>query len=177
MLAPEEMCQSLAVDGQEAPSFLKSGADGWECSLLLATSSDPAAPSLFLQVRGGEDGQFTIVRVKFNLADGRLAADLSRRSLAFLHAAMRMPPSENLDDELAAKLASEKDFYFVAGYHALVFRREVDDPSRYNLIGFNRRIAGTEPFASWPMASTVAESTPTRVPKGPRLSAQSGGSP
>lgn len=177
MLAPEDMCRSLAVEGQEAPSFVKSGADGWECSMLFATSSDPAGDSLFLQARGGEDGQFTIARVKFNLAGGRLPDDLSRRSLAFLRAAMKLPPSENLDEDFSAKLASQADFYFIAGYHALTFRREVDNPGRYNLIGFNRRIAGAEPWIAWPRAGIVAEDAPVRAPKGPRLSAQSGGSP
>jgi hypothetical protein len=174
---PDEMCGSLSSDGQETPSFVKSGADGWECSLLSATSNDPASSSLFLQVRGGDDGQFTIVRVKFNLADGRLTDDFSRRSLAFLHRAMTLPPSESLDEELMEKLASQADFYFIAGYTALSFRREVDDPDRYNLIGFNRKIVGADRLTAWPKAISAAAVASSRAPKGPRISAQSTGSP
>jgi hypothetical protein len=174
---PDTMCQSLAAEGQEAPAFIKSGADGWECSMLFTVSKDPAASSLFLHVRGGNNGQFNVVRVKFNLSDGRLTGDISRRSLSFLRAAMMLPPSDSLDESLQEKLENQTDFYFIAGYHALKFRREVDDPNRYNLIGFNSRTIGAEPASFWPKTASVVDTLPTRSTKGPRLSAQSSGSP
>jgi hypothetical protein len=174
---PDEMCRSLASEGQEAPSFVRSGAAGWECSMLFTASADPTASSLFLHVRGADDGRFAVVRVKFNLADGRLTTDLSRHAVAFLRAAMTLPPSENLDEDLAAKMAGQTDFYFVAGYHALAFRREIEDANRYNLIGFNRKIVGEERVTTWPKAGTFAAAAATRAPKGPRLPAQSNGNP
>jgi hypothetical protein len=173
---PETMCEALASGGLEAPSFTRFGKDGWECSMLVENPDNPAASSLFLQVRGDADGDFTIIRVKFNLADGRLTEDLSQGALRFLRAAMALPPSAELDDALGQKMGGQSDFYFIAGYHALTFRREIDDPNRYNLIGLNRKHAGKERVKSWPKVISAKGRKSTTAHKGPRLSAQSGGS-
>lgn len=173
MPRPETMCEALASGGLEAPSFTRSGKDGWECSMLVEKPENPAASSLFLQVRGDADGEFTIIRVKFNLADGRLTEDLSQGALRFLRAAMALPPSEELDDALERKMAEQSNFYFIAGYHALTFRREIDDPNRYNLIGLNRKHVGDERVGSWPKVISATKQKSTIVYKGPRLPAQS----
>lgn len=169
---PETMCEGLASNGQETPSFTRSGNSDWECSTLVERPGAMPASSLFLQVRGGADGKFALIRVKFNLADGRMTKDLSQSALAFLRAAMALPPSDEFDDALRQRMEAQADFYFVAGYYALTFRREIDDPDRYNLIGVNRKTIGVERIESWPKA--VSQSA--RAPKGPRHSAQTAGS-
>lgn len=169
---PEALCQSLAADGQEAPSFSRSTDGGWECSTLLTASRDENASSLFLQTRGAADNRFNAVRVKFNLMDGALTTELGQSAIGFVNATMSLRPSDQLEDELMEKLIAREDFYFFAGYHALTFRREIDAADRYNLIGFDRRSTGNDLISEWPRIRKPGEWRIALVQKGPRLSSQ-----
>lgn len=170
---PDALCLSLDTGSEAPPTFSRSAAMDWECSALLPGSGDSDRSSLFLQVRGAADYRFNVIRVKFNLADGAMTTRLARNALGFVNAAMALPPSDDLDEELVRKLINRENFYFHAGYYALTFRREINDTDRYNLIGFNRRSAGTMPISDWPRIRRNGDRRVTLVPKGPRLTSPS----
>jgi hypothetical protein len=132
-----DMCKAQAERGQEKPAYAASPERGWECSMLRDGLGDTEAASLFLQGRGNEKMPADAIRIKFNLAGGPLANDLADQALAFLHASTALEPNSDLDEALRTKLTEQTDFYFIAGYQALTFRREMGDHTRYNLIGLD----------------------------------------
>jgi hypothetical protein len=171
-LSPSAMCETLSSAGQEPPFFQRRGESGWECSVLLSDRpDDPLSGSLFLQARGETRG-FSILRVKFNLADGRLPENAARHAVDFIRAVTALPADKDLDANLMSRLAKLEDFYFIAGYHGFSFRRELDDASRYNLIAFNRYPTGAEFPVYWPSPDgLVAADISSRLSKGPRITA------
>lgn len=135
---PADMCSGQAAGTQEIPAFAESEQRGWECSMLRDQIGTNRSASLFLQARGALHEPAGNIRVKFNLADGKLDGDLAAQALAFLRLAASMPRDPALYDILAKMLTTQTDFYFFAGYQGLTFRQEIGDPSRYNLIGTDR---------------------------------------
>lgn len=170
--APEQMCRDQAVEGQEEPSFTQSPERGWECSML-RTDLAAAASSLFLQARGRAYASFTGIRVKFNLAGKTISQDLASEAVDFVFSAASMLPEAEMEAALEQKLLAGEDFYFLAGYYRMTFRREMDTIDRFNLVGVDRTaVIGAAPPHRWSMdhRSESVEGD-RKLSKGPRLPA------
>lgn len=127
--------------------------------------------SLFLQARGPMHAAADNIRVKFNLAGGKLDGDLAAQALAFVRLAASLPRDPALSDILTKMLTTQADFYFFAGYHGLTFRQEIGNPGRYNLIGIDRTSKTlTDHLQLWPTELEARTQTEdTRTGKLPRL--------
>lgn len=165
---PADMCSAQAAGAHEIPAFAESEQRGWECSMLLDSLGASRSASLFLLARGAMHAPADNIRVKFNLADGKLDGDLAAQALAFFRLAASMPRDPSLTDRLTKMLNSQGDFYFFAGYQSLTFRQEVGNPGRYNLIGIDRTSKTlTDRPRRWPMEQQIG--TPIQDTKAGRL--------
>ncbi len=166
-----DMCSDQAAATQEIPAFAETEQRGWECSLLRDKLGANSSASLFLQARGPIHAQADSIRVKFNLAGGTLDGDLAAQALTFFRVAASMPRDPSLSEKLAKMLTTQADFYFFAGYQSLIFRQEVGDPGRYNLIGTDRTSKLlTDSPTIWPtQTQNSTSSQDARIERGPRL--------
>lgn len=135
---PADMCSRQAAGAREIPAFAESQQRGWECSMLRDGFGANHSASLFLQARGALHAPADSIRVKFNLAGGKLDGDLAAQALAFFRSAASMPRDPALSEALTKLLTTQADFYFFAGYQSLTFRQEIGNPGRYNFIGSDR---------------------------------------
>ncbi|MBB6161936.1 hypothetical protein HNQ72_001754 [Rhizobium wenxiniae] len=165
---PADMCSRQAAGAQEIPAFAESEQRGWECSMLRDGLGANRSASLFLQARGSMHEPADNIRVKFNLASGKLDGELATQALAFFRLATAMPRDPALSEVLAKMLTTQTDFYFYAGYQGLTFRQELGDPGRYNLIGTDRtsKIPGDHPRL-WPTEQKM--DMPTQATKTARI--------
>jgi hypothetical protein len=136
-IRPATTCALFATTDPDAPPAFVMHDEDWECALLTAPIGTGQS-ILFLQARGAaSDTRY--VRTKFNLNDGRMTKNLSAEALRFAKLFLPSPIVElELADKIEAKLIALEDFsLFVDGYN-VTFRRELNDPSKGNLI-FSKR--------------------------------------
>gem|GEM_PF-1931390 len=168
---PADMCSRQAAGAQEIPAFAESEQRGWECSMLRDGLGANRSASLFLQARGLMHEPADNIRVKFNLASGKLDGELATQALAFFRLAAAMPRDLALSETLTKMLTTQADFYFYAGYQGLTFRQELGNPGRYNLIGTDRtsKIPADHPRL-WPTEQETGMPTQaTKTARVPRL--------
>lgn len=163
------ICAAQSLEQQEKPAYAASPERGWECSMLRTNIGETHVASLFLQARGREHSPADGIRVKFNLSGGSLSPELADQALAFIHATAAMRPDVELDEALRKRLTGQADFYFIAGYQGMSFRREIADPSRYNLIGRDVAMVDGRPQILDMEPSGAVDDEDSHSGKGPRL--------
>lgn len=136
---PAAICASLSRPEPDAPPTFVSQDEGWECAFLTPPIGH-AQSTLFLQARGSSL-ETRSVRAKFNLNDGTMTPELALRAVSF--AAAFLPLSiidQGLRDQIEARLTAMEDFSLVIDRFSVSFRRELNDPTRGNLIFATRRV-------------------------------------
>ncbi|MGK6312897.1 DUF6030 family protein [Neorhizobium sp. DT-125] len=172
-LAPTQICNSIAEDGQETPSLVTRENGGWECSSLREYAAPEGQSSLFVQIRGMRDGTFSGFRIKFNLGAGGMTAELGDQASRLVAAGIRpLAVSADMEAALKQKLMSQTDFYFLLGYYPIAFKREISEATRFNMIAANRPAPPTE-LSQRPVATTARADADRnmRIGKGSRLPA------
>lgn len=131
---PADICNAMAEDGPERPSFTTRENGTWECS----TFREHAASSVFVQMRGLPDGSFSSFRIKFNLDADGMTESLGDEAARLVAAGIRpLATNTELEAALIQKLMSQTDFYFLLGYYPVTFKREFGEASRFNMIAVN----------------------------------------
>ncbi|WJR67346.1 DUF6030 family protein [Neorhizobium sp. CSC1952] len=170
--APAEICNSIAEDGQEPPSLVTGESGSWECTNLREYAAPEGRSSLFVQMRGMQDGTFSGFRIKFNLGDGGMRTSLGDEASRLVAAGIRpLPASADMEAALKQKLMSGTDFYFLLGYYPITFKQEISEATRFNMIAVNRPVPASE-LSRRPIAATARADADrnVRIGKGSRLS-------
>ncbi|MBP2547970.1 hypothetical protein J2858_000863 [Neorhizobium galegae] len=143
---PEQRCLSLAVADQDPPTFSTESGGTWQCVMFWVMSREEDAPSVFIQIRGNDQGEITAWRAKFSKgqSDGTVMA---HQSLEILKKALQpLGLSEELLSMLEAKINGWQEFYYYMGNQRLSFRPEFSDPRRFNLLAQRRRLPDFVPM-------------------------------
>ncbi|SFB50966.1 hypothetical protein SAMN03159496_04486 [Rhizobium sp. NFR07] len=136
---PAATCASLSPPEPNAPPTFVSQDDSWECAFLTPPIGH-AQSTLFLQARGSSV-ETRSVRAKFNLNGGTMTPELASRAVSFAGAFLPLPIIDQaLRDEIETRLIALEDFSLLIDRFGVSFRRELNDPTRGNLIFALKRV-------------------------------------
>ncbi len=143
---PEQLCLSLAVADQDPPEFSTESGGTWQCVMYWALSREADAPSVFIQIRGNDEGEITAWRAKLSKGQSDGTA-IAHQSLEILRKALQpLGMDEELFSMLGEKIDGWQEFYYYMGNQRLSFRPEFSDPSRFNLLAQRRRLPAFVPL-------------------------------
>ncbi|MBT9368980.1 DUF6030 family protein [Rhizobium sp. CSW-27] len=137
---PALQCKMLAEEEQEPPQFTVDSDGNWQCLGFWSAASTTEAASVFLQVRGNGQSEISSWRMKLSKGktDGQAVLD---KGIAMMRDGIRpFPIPSDLLDTMRHDIARWNDFYMVLGPYVVTFRRELLDPTRFNLIALDRRV-------------------------------------
>lgn len=159
---PAATCASHAIAEPDAPpAFVIQEAD-WECAFL-SPPIDEAQSTLFLQARGSSSDARS-VRAKFNLNDGTITPELASRAVGFAYAFLPLAIFDfELRDKIETRLIGMEDFSLAIDRYAVTFRRELNDPTRANLIFTKRPVR----FGDLPRLTEQAQGRSHFAPSSP----------
>ncbi|NTJ43927.1 hypothetical protein G6L28_15100 [Agrobacterium larrymoorei] len=134
-------CRAIAdLSSKSLPSFSSKDNGEWECTYLLEYPETGHAPSLFIQIRGFEPGQWKNFRLKLNFGSLLSRQVLGKRAANLVYMLVgEQTPIRQMD----ATLAEGREFELSFEGITLRYKRELFDTSRFNLFGTIARDCGS----------------------------------